>query len=665
MFKIFFTGSQQDLKLMILPIIACTLFRIAFIKIYGDSTVPDYQKKFYTSLRFGFLWGLDFNAYVYLISLVLISIPSSFVSFYYEISDLLRILWVIGYMLAMYIVFMGKMIFYGEFHDIFNQTMLLGKNADKGNFADIFFNQYHGIWILLGLIPYLGISYYFTWAILQTPTIPYPTIESTILHYTFNTFIFILLVVLFYFIRYGGHLSHLFKPSRNNMPTILKNDIFFSKAVIDDFIAIELVLKQQEQKILKHTDEESEKILSPIININKNKENIWKPFLRIAQGARIRKPKNIYLIIGESYTQVPFDEKYKDLHIVDEGKKFRNLKGTFAIENFIPAGMISQPSLASIFSGIFDANFEINEMPSFQKKTLPTAFAAQMKKLGYKTAYWYGGNTAWASLGRFGKAQGFDMRTGANEYCDKNAPTTWLGIYDHLFFKGLYKQIEKLSNDTSPMFHLIYTTSNHPPYNIPVNKYGFDLDKIIPDLTDDIRKNKKTVNSLGMYWYADYYMSDFIKKVQKLDPNSMILVTGDHSRLVIPFDSEMYPQKEPTLREKYCTSFAMHHPDFKEEMFANLKIGSHMNIMPTVIEAIAPKGFEYYSIAPSFFEKREKEVTPFFWLTNENVGYYGDKLTENLDGDIKEIKRENAQFEEERNAWCEFTAWLIKHSEHF
>lgn len=664
MFENFFIGAQQDLKLMILPIIVCTIFRIIFIKVYGDTTTPNYKKKFNTSLWFGFLWGLDFNAYVYLISLVLISIPSTFIPFYLKISDTLRILWVLGYMLAMYIVFIGKMIFYGEFHDIFNQTMLLGKNADKGNFADIFFNHYHGIWVLLVLIPYLGISYFFTYAILQTPKIPYPIIENSILYYTFNTFIFILLVVLFYFIRYGGHLSHLFKPSRNNMPTILKNDLFFSKAVIDDFIAIELVLKQQEQKILKHSDEESIKILEPIINLKENKEDIWKPFLRKTKGARIRKPKHIYLIIGESYTQVPLDEKYKDLHIVDEGKKFRSQNGAISIENFIPAGMISQPSLASIFSGIFDANFEINEMPAFQQKTLPTAFAAQMKKLGYKTAYWYGGNTAWASLGRFGKGQGFDMRTGANEYCDKNAPTTWLGIYDHLFFEGLYKQIEKLGNDT-PLFHLIYTTSNHPPYNIPVNKYGFDVNKIIPKLTSDIRKNKKTVNSLGMYWYADYYMNDFIKKVQKLDPNSLIIVTGDHSRLIIPFDSEMYPQKTPTLRERYGTAFAMYHPDFKERMFPNLKIGSHMNIMPTVIEAIAPKNFEYYSIAPSLFENREKEVTPFFYLTNKNIGYYGDKLAENLDGEKKEIQQNTTQFEKERNAWCEFTAWLIKHSEQF
>lgn len=661
MFDLFFYGAQQDLKLIVVPVLISLLFRIAFIERYGDKEIPEYGRKYKTALWFGFLWGLDFHAYVYLVPLLLISLPASWIPFYYEMGDSLRILWVTGYALAMYVAFMGKIIFYGEFHDIFNQTLLLEKNADKGNFADIFFNQYHGGWILLGLLPYLMATAGSTWLMLQIPLLSYPVIDG-VWGYLLNTLVFIALGVLFYLIRYAGHLSHLFKPSRNNMPTLLKNDLFFSKAVVDDFIAIELVFQQQEQKILKHSDEQSAKILMPLLDVKGNQESLWCPFLRQAKGARIRKPKHIYFIVGESYTQVPFDKPYQDLHLVEEGKKFRAQKGAFAVENFIPAGMISQPSLSSLFAGVFDANFEINEMPDFQKTELPTSFPGQMKKLGYTTAYWYGGNTAWASLGRFGKGQGFDIRKGAPEFCPPHSPTTWLGIYDHIFFEGLYQEIKAIDPE-KPMFHFIYTTSNHPPYTIPVKEYGFDANQIMPELTADIRKNKKLLNNLGMYWYADYYMSEFIRKVQALDPDSLILVTGDHSRLIIPFGTEMYPAKGPTLREKYCTSFAMYHPDFTADMFPNLKIGSHMNIMPTVIEAIAPKGFPYYSIAESFFDDRDKVVTPFFWLTKDEVGYYGDRLAENLDGEKKEIKQNTARFEEERDAWCEWTAWLIRHPE--
>ncbi|WP_288889400.1 LTA synthase family protein [uncultured Megasphaera sp.] len=662
MFEVFFLGAQQDLKLIIIPSIICLVFRLAFIKIYGPQRDSgEYGKKVRECLRFGFLWGLDFHAYVYLVSLVFITLPGVFFSEYRMYAGILRILLVAVYALCLYVVFMGKMIFYGEFHDIYNQTMLLGKHADKGNFFDIFFFQYHGGWMVLGLIPYLGVTAGFTQFLLQTPVFPYPQWFMPGMSYAVNTAFFVIAVLLFYYIRYGGHLSHLFKPSRNNMPTILKNDIFFSKAVVDDCIAIELVLKQQEQRILNHSEEEAVKIMAPVVRVRETKD-IWRPFLRQAEGPRIRKPKHIYFIVGESYTQVPFDDHYQALHLVEEGKKFRASAHTFSIPNFLSAGMISQPSLASLFSGIFDANFEINEMPAFQQQQLPTAFAGQVKKLGYTTAYWYGGNTAWASLGRFGKAQGFDICKGAPEFCPPYSPTTWLGIYDHIFFEGLYKELCALPAD-EPMFHLIYTTSNHPPYTIPVEKYGFDPDRIMPDLTPDIRKNRKLLNNLGMYWYADYYMSEFIRKVQALDPDSFILVTGDHSRLIIPFHTQMYSEKEPSVREKYCTSFAMHHPDLQRSMFPQLHIGGHMNIMPTVLEAIAPKGFSYYSLVPSFFDCLDRVVTPFHWLTQERVGYYGDEVAEALDTYRPEIQQGTTCFSNERAAWCEFTAWIIRHPE--
>ena len=64
MFELFFAGAQQDLKLIIIPVIISALFRMAFIEIYGDKDTADYGKKYKTSLWFGFLWGLDFHAYV-------------------------------------------------------------------------------------------------------------------------------------------------------------------------------------------------------------------------------------------------------------------------------------------------------------------------------------------------------------------------------------------------------------------------------------------------------------------------------------------------------------------------------------------------------------------------------------------------------------------------
>lgn len=55
------------------------LFRVAFIKIYNPyPSLKGRGKALWECFRFGFWWGMDFNAYVFLVSMVLISIPSIF-----------------------------------------------------------------------------------------------------------------------------------------------------------------------------------------------------------------------------------------------------------------------------------------------------------------------------------------------------------------------------------------------------------------------------------------------------------------------------------------------------------------------------------------------------------------------------------------------------------
>lgn len=43
-------------------------------------------------------------------------------------------------------------------------------------------------------------------------------------------------------------------------------------------------------------------------------------------------------------------------------------------------------------------------------------FAGQMKKLGYQTIYWYGGNASNGNFNHFGRAQGFDRVESATDF---------------------------------------------------------------------------------------------------------------------------------------------------------------------------------------------------------------------------------------------------------
>ncbi|WP_207761634.1 LTA synthase family protein [Caviibacterium pharyngocola] len=659
------------MKLAILAPLICALFRLIFIRFYGPQySLKQDWRKLYHCFRYGFWWGMDFNAYVFLVPLVLISLPSIFFADYFVFGDILRIIGLSLYLLVLYVAFIGKMIFYYHFRDIFNATMRLGGKADKRNLLDIFFNQHHGAWLLLSCIPFLALCVFAADALLKLPSVPYPQIENVFLAYAFNFLFVAFCVVGFYYCRFGGSLKHADKPEWDEVPEIVKADIFLGKATVDDLVAIEMVYSRPVQDLLNHNDEQSSEILrreplfADVTSAVINRENLLARFKKRAQGARITPPKKIFFLLGESYTQAPFDPLYDNLHLSDRGKAFRADPHSFVINNFLPAGLISQPAITSLISGLFDSNLEINEREIFWHNTSLLSLPLQLKKLGYKTHLWYGGGLSWSSLGLFSQASGFDRVYGGNEICPKDTPKTWLGIYDHLFLQQTAKNIVTTDSEEFE-FHFIYTTSNHGPYTIPIKKYGWDAEKIMPNVPSSLKKDKAKLADLGTYWYADQALFDFVDEIKTRYPDSLIIVTGDHSRPVLPLNHDIIKRQEETLRERFCTSFAMYHPQFTQAMFAGNTIGGHMNILPTIIESIAPAGFEYYSLAPSFFEPLERVVTPYHWLTANQMGYYQDRIAQTLtvSADEVDLIRNTARFESERDAVVELTGWLVRHPE--
>ena len=139
LFSLFFAGVQQDFKILWLAPLVCALFRAVFIYVYSPRKNPAGQwKKLYHCFRYGFWWGMDFNAYVFAIGMLAVSLPGAFFPAWFAIGDTLRSAGVLVYLAVLYTAFMGKMIFYFHYHDIYNHILWLGKKADKNNLADIF-----------------------------------------------------------------------------------------------------------------------------------------------------------------------------------------------------------------------------------------------------------------------------------------------------------------------------------------------------------------------------------------------------------------------------------------------------------------------------------------------------------------------------------------------
>ena len=280
MFEYFFYGIQQDVKLFLFFPFLGAVFRMIFIKVYQPyPSLTGHRKALCECFRFGFWWGMDFNAYVFLISMVLISIPSIFFGFFREYGLELRIFLGCLYGLILYTAFAGKMIFYHHFHDTFNYLVHMGRKAEKHNLVDVFFHQDHGGWILLGYLPYVLFVSAACFFFQQLPSIPYPQFSEPMVQYAFNTAVFLFAILGFYWVRYGGTLNHRNKPEWDTIPSIVKEDAFLARACVDDLVALKWVRRKPLAEEMQHSDAELEQSIQRILPGGSNWQGEDNPLL--------------------------------------------------------------------------------------------------------------------------------------------------------------------------------------------------------------------------------------------------------------------------------------------------------------------------------------------------------------------------------------------------
>ena len=662
----FFLSLQQNIKLMIWVPILSTIFRLLFMRVYNPYSIwTGRWKSVLGALRYGFWWGMDFDAYVFLVPLVFVTIPALWFDTYHQYEDMVRLIGLTMYSCVVYAAFAGKMIFYKHFHDTYNYMVHYGKHAEKHNLIDVFFNQDRGALVLVGFIPVAIISWIVGHAFLSLPSIPYPAIDSIWMTVVWNILLVVVSVIGFYWFRYGGTLSHDDKPEWDTIPTVVKEDIFFARATVPDLCALETVYKNPLRSEYTATEEDINDAISRVVpskykDIWHKLDNPLYAFKRIAKGPKISKPKHIFFIVGESIPQWSLDETHKLLNICPGLWNFKNQQHTVQIPNFLPSGNVSRPSIVSLMSGIYDAGLEINERENFWKGAFPTSFAHQMKQLGYRTIYWYGGNASYGNFNHFGKAQGFDRVESASIFCGPNAPKTWVGVYDHVFLENIAQQIKEID---VPTFHFIYTTSNHGPYKMEDDLLDYDPQKVMPDVGEDLRSNKTRNKELATYRYSDKAIFTFVESMQQLYPDSLFIVTGDHSNLFGSLNNTSLIHRDYTLRDTFCTVGLLQHPELDGNMIVTQK-GTHMSLMPTIIEAIAPKGFAYYSITPSLFDEQpETLVTPYQWINDIMMGDvrmdYGESNIPSAEP-ITQIRPIDNHADTARD-WSLLTTWLINH----
>lgn len=304
-------------------------------------------------------------------------------------------------------------------------------------------------------------------------------------------------------------------------------------------------------------------------------------------------PKQIFLVVMESYDRWPMLEKYSALGLSDTLLALE--KSGASSPNFAPATGGTMNSLTSILSGIPFIGCAQNHRPR-GSVALPTATAEIFKRLGYKTRFAYSGYGLWQRVKDYARQQGFDEIVLGSDVpdCPAEYKGEW-GVPDGFLFSHLEK-IAETDGDT-PVFTLILTASNHPPYSLPIETLGHERVRL-PANFEKICSGPADINTLSHFKYADRELGKFIDQITKQHPGAVFAVTGDHF-------SRKFLNEHPTLAESRQVPFVIAGAGIPAG--TKLPFGTHVDMVPTLLALCAPDGFEYPSFGTNLFSKNAPE----------------------------------------------------------
>lgn len=351
------------------------------------------------------------------------------------------------------------------------------------------------------------------------------------------------------------------------------------------------------------------------------------------------KPMNVVVIILESFSKeytglgtkksyTPFldslmNVSYTCTNAYSNGK--RSIEG-------IPAILASIPSMNEAY---LNTTYTSNKI---------TSLANVLKKKGYISSFYHGGNNGTMSFDSFCKLAGFDNYYGRNEYNnEQDADGSW-GIWDEPFLLNYASELKKMKQ---PFVSSVFTLSSHHPFAIPT-KY----------------KEQFKEGELPIYkciQYTDHALKLFFNKIKNEDwfKNTLFVITADHTG---PAGSDF----------AYSAAGAFQIPILYYKADQSLKgrdtvVTQQIDIMPTVLGLLNYKG-NYFSFGTNIFDTSKTRFAINYhnnqyqcFLENKFCSFDGNQLKEIISVnnqslqtiDIKAPESNSAVFEKKVKAFVQ------------
>jgi phosphoglycerol transferase MdoB-like AlkP superfamily enzyme len=242
------------------------------------------------------------------------------------------------------------------------------------------------------------------------------------------------------------------------------------------------------------------------------KKNQNFPTLRhVISTQKRKKPLNLVIILEESLGAT-FVESLGGVAVTPELEKLKH-EGIW-LRNLYATGTRSVRGIEAVVSGFPPTPAQSVVKLSLAQRDFFT-IAKLLSNEGYHTEFLYGGESHFDNMNGFFMGNGFQSVVDQKDFKDPVFLGSW-GVSDEDLFNKAHIQHLKHHQSGKPFFSLIFSSSNHAPFEFPDGRI-------------ELHDEKKATEQNAVK-YADYAMGDFIKqaKASKYWEDTVFLIVADH-----------------------------------------------------------------------------------------------------------------------------------------
>ncbi len=626
-FSQFLCGFQKDLKAFIYWCLVLTLLRIAFIWWYQSQLPNGWDAEAGRALWLGLRLSLKTAGLVMLVGTIFATIPGSFGAA--RIFNKVRMAWH-GFALCIFsVLFFTRIQYYKIFNAAFNNMIINGMNDDKAAILETALKEYHLVEGLLASAVLAAVLYQGLKFVLNTiGELDITDIYSANLRRAVVVLTIVFLPTMWVFVRYGGAFNYSGSITWASAARLKSN--LLNEAILDDLQALHRVRDNKRQinsvADMKLSAEQIREMAVALGGSSQGK-TLSEALTRQAKGSPLAtKPMNVVVVLGESFGQWPMLPPFDKLKIAENTRQLEKMG--MSVNNMLATGTGTMPAVIGQVTGLYDCGLYANYREQSFKNPYQTGIAYLFKQLGYRTIFWYGGYSSWQNVRNFTLAQSFDEFHCADEFGVEG--TAW-GVRDEVLAENVAKYIKSHESEQKPTLHVVLTTNNHGPYNVPVDEIGFDRAGVAASLPEDIANTKQNLTELGHIWHTDRVIGDMVRDIEKLDKTALFVVTGDHS--------ERYSFAKEESHKVISIVPCIFYGAGVEKVRKNIATGVAIQIPATLVELVAPAGHKYCSLLPSMLNQKDGAFAfnHRLYTVGDAIGVVDDEDMETLAPDSKKI----------------------------